>query len=269
VKTSIENTAEVKVNCTLVIPTYNAAAFIDKSVGRLEEFLAAEPGFCVLFICDGCTDGTASRVERLVKDHPRMSMEAYTQNRGKGFAVRRGLSRAQTRYRIFTDVDLAYAPEEALKVLELLQSGADMVVVNRAHPESRFLISPVDFPGIYKRHRMSRAFNAFLRWMLPIRILDTQAGLKGVTADAWAKIGPYIQSDGFFVDVELLAYAGAAKLCIKETPISFNYVDPTTVKLVVHGWSMILDTLRLRWRLRSEQRKIEDDELELAESVRV
>jgi hypothetical protein len=94
-----------------------------------------------------------------------------------------------------------------------------------------------------------------LRWMLPIKILDTQAGLKGFTAKTWNQIGAHIVTDGFFFDVELLAYAGAANLTIKETPIYFEYVDPTTVRMVKHGWSMILDTIRLRWRLRHEPRK--------------
>lgn len=241
--------------CTLVIPTYNAAAFIGKSVVRLSKFLEAQPEFCVLFVCDGCGDDTAAQLESLVKDQPRMTVLSYTRNRGKGYAVKHGMWRAQTPYRIFTDADLAYAPEEAVKLLALLRAGADMVVVNRAHPDSRFLISPTDFPNIYKRHRMSRAFNAFLRWMLPITILDTQAGLKGFSAQAWNTIGSHILTDGFFFDVELLAYAGAANLTIKETPIYFEYVDPSTVQLVKHGWSMILDTIRLRWRIRGESRK--------------
>jgi dolichyl-phosphate beta-glucosyltransferase len=253
----MEHLSEANPVCTLVMPTYNASAFIAKSVARIRTFLDAQPSFCALFVCDGCTDDTAAKLETLVKDHARMSVHAYAQNRGKGYAVKRGLWRAQTPYRIFTDVDLAYAPEEAIKVLARLQSGADMVVVNRAHPDSRYLISPMDFPNIYKRHRMSRAFNAFLRFMLPIEILDTQAGLKGFTAEAWEKIGPRVRTEGFFFDVEALAYAGDAKLRIEETPVYFEYVDPSTVKLVAHGWSMILDTVGLWFRIRAEQRAIE------------
>ena len=64
-------------------------------------------------------------------------------------------------------------------------------------------------------------------------------------------------SDGFFFDVELLAWAGALKLNVVETPVNFRYIDPTTVKMVRHGWPMVLQTLRLRGRLKaaaSEQR---------------
>jgi dolichyl-phosphate beta-glucosyltransferase len=258
----VDTNNEIKPICTLVIPTYNAGSFIAKSVEKLRAFLEAQPEFTVLFVCDGCADDTDARLLEAIAQHPRMSVMSYRKNRGKGYAVKHGMWKAQTPFRIFTDADLAYAPEEAAKVLALLKSGADMVVVNRAHPDSRFLISPMDFPNIYKRHRMSRAFNAFLRWMLPIEVLDTQAGLKGFTAEAWNKIGPNVLTDGFFFDVELLAYAGAAKLSVKETPIYFDYIDPTTVKMVKHGWSMIIDTIKLRLRLQFEPHRVRRAELD-------
>ena len=239
--------------CTLVVPAYNAIAFIDATVLRLRRFVREHSDWCVLFVCDGCTDGTAERIAELIRDDaPALAVESYSKNRGKGHALRLGLTKAATPIRVFTDVDLAYDPEEAMKIAAVLEAGADVAVVNRASPESCFLISPRDFPNIYRRHLMSRAFNWWLRQVLPIRILDTQAGLKGVTEAAWNIVGPKMTSDGFFVDVELLARAQIEGLVLRETPIVFRYADPTTVRMVKHGGQMILDTLRLRRRLHKE-----------------
>jgi dolichyl-phosphate beta-glucosyltransferase len=236
--------------CTLVLPTYNAADFIESTVARLRRFVGEHSDWSVLFVCDGCSDGTAQKLAALVDGlAPRIRVEAYESNRGKGYALRRGLSMADTPYRVFTDVDLAYDPDEALKILGLLTSGADVVVANRASPDSQFLMSPRDFPTIFRRHVMSRGFNWWLRRMLPIIILDTQAGLKGVSAQAWDILGPRITSEGFFFDVELLARAGAAHMRMEETPILVKYNDPTTVRMLSDGWSMIKDTIRLRRNL--------------------
>lgn len=233
--------------CTLVVPTYNASSFIDGVVERLRRFTAEHPDWCVLFVCDGCKDDTADKLSRLIaNDAPAIRAEVYTTNRGKGYAIRRGLSAAQTPYCVYTDVDLAYDPDEAVKLLEKLEAGADLAVVNRAHPESTYHISPRDFPNIYKRHLMSRSFNWWLRRMLPIEILDTQAGLKGISSRAWSMLSEDMQTDGFFFDVELLARATAAGLSVVESPIVFKYVDPTTVRMVSHGWKMMKDTLKLR-----------------------
>jgi len=236
---------------TLVVPTYNAIAFIDQTVRRLRRFVAEHPDWCVLFVCDGCSDDTPRRLtELLAEDTPGLRVESYAENRGKGFALRRGLDLADTEYRFFTDVDLAYDPDEAIKLLGVLQQGFDLAVVNRVHADSRYLISPRDFPSIYKRHLMSRSFNWWLRKMLPITILDTQAGLKGMTAGAWQRLSPQMRTEGFFFDVELLARAGAAGLKTGEAPVRFSYVDPTTVRMVKHGWPMVFETLKLRKRLR-------------------
>jgi dolichyl-phosphate beta-glucosyltransferase len=238
-------------DCTLVIPTYNASAFIEQTVTRLRALLHANPRFRVLFVCDGCSDDTTERLWRAIgRSDPSWAVESYPANRGKGFALKRGLTLARTPYLFFLDADLAYGPEEALKLLALLEAGASLAVVNRADPRSQFIMSPCDFPTIYRRHLMSRAFNWWLRQVLPIRILDTQAGLKGLTGAAWAAVADAMRSDGFFFDVELLARAEGAGLPVAQTPVVVRYQDPTTVRMLVHGWSMFLDSLRLRGELR-------------------
>ena len=248
--------AGVVPDCTVVIPTYNARAFIEQTAARLRAFLHSNPRFRVLFVCDGCTDGTVERLHNAIGlDAPSMVVEEYLDNRGKGFALKRGLSLARTPYLFFLDADLAYGPEESLKLLVLLEAGASLAVVNRADPRSEFIMSPCDFPTIYMRHLMSRAFNWWLRQVLPIRILDTQAGLKGLTGAAWAAVAGAMRSDGFFFDVELLARVEAAGLPVAQTPVVVRYQDPTTVRMLVHGWSMLLDSLRLRGELRQSRRK--------------
>jgi dolichyl-phosphate beta-glucosyltransferase len=243
-----------ELRCTLILPAYNAADFIQTTVERVRRFLDAHADWCALFVCDGCTDGTPEKLAELMRDaNPRIRVESYERNRGKGHALRRGLSLARTPFCIYTDVDLAYDPEQAPRILKLLENGADVGVVNRACPESRFLMSPSDFPRIYKRHLMSRTFNWWLRKMLPIKILDTQAGLKGLTARAWEIVGPQMTTDGFFFDVELLSLAAAANLRIEESPVFVTYVDPTTTRMITSGWSMMKDTLRLRRRLKRQK----------------
>jgi dolichyl-phosphate beta-glucosyltransferase len=243
--------------CTLVLPTYGAVDFIASTVARVRQFLIGHPDWCALFVCDGCPHGTAEALQPLIENlAPQIRLDHYETNRGKGYALRRGLNLAKTPYRVYTDVDLAYDPQEAVKIQQLLEAGADVGVVNRASPESRFLISPNEFPRIYKRHLMSRGFNWWLRQMLPIRIGDTQAGLKGLTAAAWDIIGPKMTSDGFFFDVELLAQAGAANLRIEEVPVMVTYIDPTTVKMITHGWAMIKDTMRLRRSLKRARKSV-------------
>jgi glycosyltransferase involved in cell wall biosynthesis len=236
--------------CCLVIPTYNAAKFIAQSVIRLKLFTEDHPDWKVLFVTDGCSDNTVEVLKELIsQESDSLFVYSYDRNRGKGYALRQGLDLANVPYLIYTDADLAYDPDEAIKLLRLMEEGADLALVNRAHPQSRFIMTPLDFPRIYKRHLASRTFNWWLRQMLPIKALDTQAGLKGITQAAWKKIRRQMTTEGFFFDVEFLARAGQAGMKLAEIPTTVTYVDPTTVKMVSHGSSMFIDTLKLRWNL--------------------
>ena len=235
---------------TLVLPTYNAAAFIAATVVRISGFLEAHPDWRALFVLDGCTDDTAGILAEAAIGAPRLDVRIHETNRGKGHAIRTGFDAARTPFLAFTDVDLAYDPEDAVRLVALLREGADVAVANRASPASRYWVSPGDFPSLYRRHLLSRLYNAWVRTVLPIAVRDTQAGLKAVTATAWRRLGPTLAVDGFAFDVALLARASQAGLRVVEASVSFRYVDPTTVVMVRHGWHMVFAVLRLRRAMR-------------------
>src|SRR5947209_5668789 len=112
-------TSQDAFRCTLVVPAYNAMPCADATVERLRRFTREHPEWCVMFVCDGCSDGTAEYLTKITRaDLPRIRVESYARNRGKGHALRLGLTRASTPFKVFTDVDLAYDPEEALKLVE-------------------------------------------------------------------------------------------------------------------------------------------------------
>src|SRR5258705_7519117 len=76
-------------HCTLVIPTYNAANFIDQTLDRLQRFIAQHPDWCVLFVCDGCSDNTLEKLSAAVSpSSTTMPIQSYDLNRGKGYALR-------------------------------------------------------------------------------------------------------------------------------------------------------------------------------------
>jgi glycosyltransferase involved in cell wall biosynthesis len=245
---------------TLVLPTYNAAAFIADTVARLRSFVEAHPDWQVLFVCDGCTDATPALLVEVCREVPGFGVRVHQTNHGKGHAVRAGFDAATTPYLAFTDVDLAYDLEDACRLVALLQNGADIAVANRASPDSRHWVSPRDFQSLYRRHVLSRIYNAWARAMLPITVGDIQAGLKAITLVAWTQLRPTLTVDDFAFDAELLVRASQAGLCVVEAPVSFRYVDPTTVLMARHGWRMLFAVLRLRRALWRQARSVPQSE---------
>src|SRR5262249_57442237 len=115
-------------------------------------------------------------------DSDRVGVLSYQPNRGKGYAVRQGLRAARGRWRVFTDVDLAYGFDDILRVAGRLQDGADVAIASRFHPESRLLLPPRLQGYAYRRHLQSLIFSALVRLLLPGRHRHTQAGPQGPSA---------------------------------------------------------------------------------------
>src|SRR5437762_11343989 len=87
----------------LIFPTYNPGGSLERTWQELMYFLKHEGyGWEVLFVCDGCTDGTPERLNDWVGRQPHhVRVLSYSANRGKGYAVRYGLNAARGMARIF------------------------------------------------------------------------------------------------------------------------------------------------------------------------
>jgi dolichyl-phosphate beta-glucosyltransferase len=233
---------------SLVFPTYNPGANLERTWRRATEFLAqAKESWELLFVCDGCTDGTPQRLAQWISHGPRrVRMLSYAPNRGKGYAVRRGLEAAWGAWRLFTDVDLAYSFDDVQRVAATLRSGADVAIASRAHPES-CMVLPVSLQGYaYRRHLQSLVFSGLVRLMLPLQLRDTQAGLKGITAHVAERVLPHLGCNGFGFDCELLTACTRLGIGVTEVPVTVRFEDRTSTT----GARPMLRMLRELWRIR-------------------
>ncbi len=237
---------------SLVLPAYNPGTFLDHTCREIQRFLREAPGaWEILFVCDGCRDDSPARLQDWARGQgERVRVIAYAPNRGKGYAVRRGLMEARGRWRLFTDVDLAYRFEDILRVAETLRHGADVAIGSRVHPRSQVL-APANLLGYaYRRHVQSTAFSALVRLLLPLTQKDTQAGLKGMSAQAARVVLPRLTCNGFGFDCELLTACVRQRLTVAEVPVCVRLTDAgTTTGLRAMG-RMVSDLWRIRraWR---------------------
>jgi len=238
---------------SLVFPTYNPGPILERTWREALRFLQDAPGsWEILFVCDGCTDGTPARLGDWARNQSdRIRVLSHAPNRGKGYAVRRGLEAARGDWRLFTDVDLAYGFEDVLRVAGALQAGAPVAIASRAHPESRMLLRTRLQGYVYRRHLQSLAFAALVRCLLPLKYRDTQAGLKGLSAAAAHAILPHLTCDGFGFDCELLTACVHFGLAIEEVPVCVHYEERASTT----GYGAMTQMIKELWQIRRSWRR--------------
>lgn len=237
---------------TFVLPVYNAEPFIERHLREVLDWLRARPEpWELIVVDDASTDGTPAILDAFRSAHPSDALMVLRlpRNRGKGYAVRSALVRAQGAITVFTDCDLAYPLENVDRVLAQLEAGADAVIACRVLPQSTYLISPKFFSYLYTRHIMGRIFNRLCRILTVPRLLDTQAGLKGFRTASVRPILVDLVIDGFPFDVELLRALIDRKAVVREIPVSFRYdSEPSTVRFTLDALIMLRDLIRIRVR---------------------
>jgi dolichyl-phosphate beta-glucosyltransferase len=237
---------------SIVVPTWNGGQRLSETLEHLRDFRAQLDEPTEILIVDDCSEpGTARIAGDFADDNELTFVIRNDRNRGKGYAVARGMHHARGDCRVFVDSDLAYPSCQISKLLAALKAGNDVAIACRVLPESRYVMSPTFFRYLYTRHVMSRVFNRVVQRLLLPGILDTQAGLKAFTARAAKLIFPRQTLSGFGFDIECLFIARLHGLKIIEVPVDFYYgSEPSTISFVKHGTEMLMDLIRVRQNAR-------------------
>ena len=237
---------------SLVLPAFNPGPAVESTWRALRDFLRERPDpWEAVIVLDGCTDGTSERLERLGFDR-RIRVVSYSPNRGKGHAVRTGLLAARGDRRIFTDIDLAYGFDDILRVADALRAGAAVAIASRTHPESEIHL-PVELLGYaWRRNVRSALFGLVARMLLPIRQTDTQAGLKGFSADVARHVLPLTAGDGFGFDCEILTACHRCGIPVLEVPVVVRCRDRASTTRTRTALSILRElwTIRRNWKRR-------------------
>ena len=91
-----------------------------------------------------------------------------------------------------------------------------------------------------------RLFNVFVRVGAGLPFADTQCGFKLFSRKAAREVFSRLKLERFGFDVEALYIARKLGFKIVETPVRWNDVEGTKVKML-DGADAFLDVLRVRW----------------------
>ena len=199
---------------SVIIPAYNEAERIGKTLYAVSDyFRTALYKYEIIVVNDGSADATQEIVNELTVSIPYLTQISYTQNRGKGWAVKQGMLKAKGKYRLFMDADNSTAIKYVEELLREAETS-DVVIGSRRISGARITLSQ----PLY-REFLGYVFRALVHAIVPLDVSDSQNGFKLFTAEAAEIIFRRQRISRWAFDVEILALAHLFGYTTCELPI--------------------------------------------------
>ncbi len=223
---------------SVIIPAYNSAAVLRNNIPYLKENLDRK-GFLyeILVVDDGSEDDTETAARDLGCTYVK-----NPRNLGKGAALKNGMLNAKGKFRIFTDADVPFHAEAIGNFLHYLdEKEFHLVIGDRTLVESSY---HREIPWL--RKKASAWFSTLVGRFVAGGMFDTQCGLKGFRAEVAEDLFGVSRIRGFTIDVEILYIALKRNYDIKRLPVTLRSQEGTSVKILKHSITMLVDLFRIK-----------------------
>ncbi len=237
---------------SIIIPAFEES---NKIVGDIRAATAFLKDNClpgeIIVIDDGSQDGTAAEAEKVP---PTVGIPCRVirldANRGKGRAVRTGMTHAIGDYAMFADSGCCVPYHNVLPGLKMLEDGACDI----AHGSRKMKGCKIHRPQSRLRKICSRAFRWFVNaWLkIPPHLTDTQCGFKIYRSDVAKKLYGECITDGFAFDVEIIMRAHRYGYRIKEFPVEWTCDCDSRITLSRTSWRVFLELINMKRALSKE-----------------
>ena len=234
-------------------PVLNEEGTVRRLTGDLLRVLGAYfKDYEVIIVNDGSTDGTKQIVDELCRENGGyVKAIHHDQSKGYGNALRSGFNAARGDLVFYTDGDYQFDMDDLHNALPLID-GYDMVVgyrKDRKDPKYRL--------------RLSKGYNFLVRLLFGLKLKDIDCSFKLFRRSALKTIT--IDSQGYFIDTEIMVKAQKQGLKIKEIGVTHLPRTSGKSKVKMKHIFVTLHEIALLWKklkknLQEKENKIEHED---------
>ncbi|MCE2415097.1 glycosyltransferase family 2 protein [Candidatus Poribacteria bacterium] len=193
---------------SVIIPAFNEEQTLEQVV-RAVSSLPIETQ--IIVVNDGSTDGTYKVLEELRATYE-LSVVHCQENRGKGFAIRRGLQHVKGEVIVIQDADMELDPTDLSEVVKPLKKENVQVVYGSRFLEGRGNASLHNFIA-------NRILATYTNLLYGCQITDESTGYKAFSAELITRLD--LTCEGFEFCPEVTAKILRAGYRIYEVPVSY------------------------------------------------
>tara|TARA_B100000787_G_C16154473_1_gene278177 strand:+ start:28 stop:714 length:687 start_codon:yes stop_codon:yes gene_type:complete len=195
---------------SIIIPCYNEINTIEKIIDKilLQEAFDKE----IIIIDDNSTDGTRDLLEGIKDKYNKLIINS--KNYGKGYSIKKGISKATGEIILIQDADLEYDPSDYEKLIRPIKlDNADVVFGSR-------FIGSEEKRVLFFWHSLGNKFLTLLSNMLTnLNLTDMECGYKVFKSDVIKNIN--LNENRFGFEPEITAKISRGNLRIYEVGIKY------------------------------------------------
>jgi glycosyltransferase involved in cell wall biosynthesis len=194
---------------SIIIPLYNEEENVPILIETIFKEIGDHPDFLELVLVDdGSRDRTAELARAFRSQEPRIVLAQHDRNRGLGAGIRTGLQTARGDLILYTDADLPFDFSLIPQLISL--AGQDRVIsgcrVNRGEGLRRWVLT--------------KGYNLLVYLCFGLYLRDINFACKVIPRSLARKIS--LQSEGSFIDAEILLEALRYGISIKGFPMTYH-----------------------------------------------
>ena len=232
---------------SVIVPAYKEGKTIKDNLLEIRKaLLESVDSFEILAVNDGSPDNTKEQIMEAAALYPEIKYAGYDKNRGKGGAIKHGVSEASGDVIGFIDADLDIDPSHLVRYYDHMeQTGCDVVIGSKMHKDSK-----LDYPPM--RRFVSWGYFIILKVLFGMNIKDTQTGVKLYKASLIKKVAPMLKVKGYAFDIEVLALCAHEGAVIDQMPVEIVFKRNASFGRIKIGdiFKMFFDTVGIWWNLK-------------------
>lgn len=223
---------------SIVIPCYNEASRVGTSLSDrvyiLCNYLFSEGfDFELILVSDGSDDGTYAVIEKLSRELDFIKGVGYTVNKGKGYAIKKGVEEVSKSVTLIMDADFSVD----IKNIGYFYSRLGKVVIGAR--KSTYEIGT-------SRDIVSSLSKFCMRRILGLKENDTQCGFKLIKSTIIKSFcSNYQTCDKWLFDAELLVFLHQNNIQVKSVDVDWGNSSDTRVKLSKGVVTSTIELLRI------------------------
>jgi dolichol-phosphate mannosyltransferase len=115
---------------SVIVPIYNEEKIIKNSVKKLEDELSSlNQKWEIIFVNDGSTDNTQKILSQICKGSKSLKIVSYSQNKGRGKAIRTGFKHAKGNIIITIEADSSWGPNILERFSKIMKKNKEIDVL--------------------------------------------------------------------------------------------------------------------------------------------